>query len=60
ISAAVKAYNVSKSALFRRIHRRFLREHFTPTNKNLNKTEEEQEEGKELGSSSHRGSLRRY
>ncbi|KYG50024.1 hypothetical protein M433DRAFT_149378, partial [Acidomyces richmondensis BFW] len=41
ISAAVKAYNVSKSALFRRIHRRFLREHFTPTNKNLNKTEEE-------------------
>jgi transposase-like protein len=41
ISAAAKAYNVSKSTLFRRIHRRSLREHFTPTNKKLSKTEEE-------------------
>ncbi|KXL42429.1 hypothetical protein M433DRAFT_156749 [Acidomyces richmondensis BFW] len=41
ISAAAKAYNVSKSTVFRRIHRRSLREHFTPTNKKLSKTEEE-------------------
>jgi len=41
ISAAAKAYNVSKSTLFRRIHGRSSREHFTPTNKKLSKTEEE-------------------
>ncbi|KYG39969.1 hypothetical protein M433DRAFT_161087, partial [Acidomyces richmondensis BFW] len=35
ISAAVKAYSVSKPTLFRRIHGRSLREHFTPTNKKL-------------------------
>ncbi|KYG50447.1 hypothetical protein M433DRAFT_148882, partial [Acidomyces richmondensis BFW] len=63
ISAAVKAYNVSKSTLFRRIYRRSLIERFTLTNKKLSKTEEEiqsvkQEEGKELGSSGYRGSLR--
>ncbi|KYG40873.1 hypothetical protein M433DRAFT_159781, partial [Acidomyces richmondensis BFW] len=41
ISAAAKAYNVSKSTLFRRIHRRSLRQHFILTNKKLSKTEEE-------------------
>jgi hypothetical protein len=41
ILAAAKAYNVSKSTLFRRIYRRSLREHFTLTNKKLSKTKEE-------------------
>ncbi|KXL42439.1 MAG: hypothetical protein FE78DRAFT_93713 [Acidomyces sp. 'richmondensis'] len=35
ILAAAKAYNVSKTTLFRKIYRRSLREHFTPTNKKL-------------------------
>ncbi|KXL47767.1 hypothetical protein M433DRAFT_155761 [Acidomyces richmondensis BFW] len=36
ILVAIMANNVSKSTLFRRIYRRSLREHFTPTNKKLN------------------------
>jgi hypothetical protein len=41
ISAAAKAYSVSKSTLLRRIHRSTLREEYTPTNKRLTLIEEE-------------------
>ena len=41
ISAAAKAYNVSKSTLFNRIQGRPSREDYTPTNKRLSKIEEE-------------------
>ena len=41
ISAAAKAYNVSKATLFRRIYGRSLRENYIPNNKKLSKTKEE-------------------
>ena len=41
IAAAARAFNISKSSLYYRIHGRTSREEYTPTNKKMSKIEEE-------------------
>ena len=40
-AAAARAFNISRTTLSQRINGRTSREEYTPTNKNMNKTEEE-------------------